>query len=710
MDTTAAYFVLGLENDDPTYRRAAIIGQNGQLIVQYHDGTAYRTPANLITPTVANTWYVLTLTVDDSRALMVDVYQENDPSKHSTYTVPVGGQGKRWLFHAWTYSGTLYLDDYQEFHSGIVYTPDDRMSFTYDALDRLTSAYPLTGTLDGYTAAYTYTAIGNLQNKNEPTGALAYTYGNSGASGCVAGTLSTKPHAVTQAGSNSYAYDCNGNMTTRIEAGVTYSQTFDIENRLTVVTNTTTGEVTRFVYDGDGARVLQLKPDGSKTAYINALMEVAIPASAPSSTYAVTKFSDSNDGACNSDCSLREAVIAANANANPDTIVLAAGTYTLTRTGEDSTASNGDLDITNPLTLTGAGANLTIIAGGSGFTDRIFHVFTGTVQINHLTIRNGNRLTLGGGGVRVEYGRLTLGNSVVMSNTAATDGGGILLLNSAVLTLTNSAVFSNTASDDGGGLSNSYTTLTLVNSAVYSNTALDNGGGVFHEGGVTTISNTTLSGNQARYDGGGLAVYSGGTATLMNATVFSNTADSDSNGTGNGGGLNRTSGTVTAKNTAFAGNVDTGGQAPDCSGALTSQGYNHLQSTTGCTFTPTTGDQTGAGAQLNLLANNGGATLSHLPQSGSPVIDGGSACAAADQRGYGRSGVCDKGAVEYNGLASSPGPTQTVTKTYYYAGAQLVAMREITSTASTLYFLHSDHLGSTSLTTDANGAVLARQS
>lgn len=66
---------------------------------------------------------------------------------------------------------------------------------------------------------------------------------------------------------------------------------------------------------------------------------------------------------------------------------------------------------------------------------------------------------------------------------------------------------------------------------------------------------------------------------------------------------------------------------------------------------------------------------------------------------------CDKGAAEYNGLA----PTTVVTKTYYFAGAQLVAMREITSTGSTLYFMHQDHLGSSSLTTNSSGAVVARQ-
>jgi len=46
----------------------------------------------------------------------------------------------------------------------------------------------------------------------------------------------------------------NGNMLARIEMSgtqvITYVQEWTVENRLAVVTNTVTGAVTRFVYDG----------------------------------------------------------------------------------------------------------------------------------------------------------------------------------------------------------------------------------------------------------------------------------------------------------------------------------------------------------------------------------------------------------------------------------------------------------------------------
>ena len=60
--------------------------------------------------------------------------------------------------------------------------------------------------------------------------------------------------------------------------------------------------------------------------------------------------------------------------------------------------------------------------------------------------------------------------------------------------------------------------------------------------------------------------------------------------------------------------------------------------------------------------------------------------------------------------APSTPPTNHQWKVYYYAGGKPIAMRELTaSDGNTLYYLHSDHLGSTSLTTSSAGAVVARQ-
>ena len=75
------------------------------------------------------------------------------------------------------------------------------------------------------------------------------------------------PHAVTsvnpETGSpDTYSYDANGNMTCRIENGVTYSQTYNAENRISSIAKRTgdcaTGTILEswsFAYDGDGTRV-----------------------------------------------------------------------------------------------------------------------------------------------------------------------------------------------------------------------------------------------------------------------------------------------------------------------------------------------------------------------------------------------------------------------------------------------------------------------
>src|SRR6476646_5626626 len=102
-----------------------------------------------------------------------------------------------------------------------------------------------------------------------------------------------------------------------------------------------------------------------------ALLCLAAAAPTSAATFTVTKTADTNDGACNADCSLREAIIAANATAGLDVITVPAGTYTLTRSGVDNNAANGDLDVTDPLTINGAGQGSTIIQAGSSSSTAI---------------------------------------------------------------------------------------------------------------------------------------------------------------------------------------------------------------------------------------------------------------------------------------------------------------------------------------------------
>lgn len=386
------------------------------------------------------------------------------------------------------------------------------------------------------------------------------------------------------------------------------------------------------------------------------------------------------------DCSLRGAVRLANTTPGADTITVPAGTYTLTIPGRgEDAALKGDLDITESVTITGAGAATTIIQGGTSLAtsvDRVFEVRNAGVvaTISGLAIRNGDAADagdLGGGGIQVIAGAtLNLTNASVSSNQARlanNDGGGIRGAVGTTVTLENVIVSGNTAADVGGGiLSNSTATLTNVtitgnsttasvgrgggglfvatgtitvtNATVADNTAAgvgtfaDQGGGIFNNG-TLTLTNVTVSGNRnVDGDGGGIGNF-GGTLTLQNVTVANNTAD----GAGNGGGVARSGGafssggTLNVGNSIIALNVDIGGQAPDCSGTLTSQGDNLIQSVTGCIITgTTTGNLTGQDPLLGPLADNGGSTRTRALLAGSPAIDAVTkACPppATDQRG-----------------------------------------------------------------------------
>ena len=100
------------------------------------------------------------------------------------------------------------------------------------------------------------------------------------------------------------------------------------------------------------------------------------------------------------------------------------------------------------------------------------------------------------------------------------------------------------------------------------------------------------------------------------------------------------------------------GQASDCSGVLTSQGYNLIQTTAGCTIAgSTSGNKTGVDPLLTPLGDNGGPTFMHALRSHSPALDKGSsakpgsgipACEAKDQRGVNRPQAkrCDMGVYE----------------------------------------------------------------
>src|SRR5436305_5025791 len=98
---------------------------------------------------------------------------------------------------------------------------------------------------------------------------------------------------------------------------------------------------------------------------------------ARASTFTVTKTADTADGNCDSDCSLREAIMAANTSPGADTIVVPAGDYRLSITGAgEDVGATGDLDVNDDTTIAGAGARTTAVhAPPDGQMNPVHRVF-----------------------------------------------------------------------------------------------------------------------------------------------------------------------------------------------------------------------------------------------------------------------------------------------------------------------------------------------
>jgi hypothetical protein len=57
---------------------------SGKLLVQYTDGDG-REPADLLSSVQANTWYTLTILLDDVRGFTAEVVQTNNPAVRGSY-------------------------------------------------------------------------------------------------------------------------------------------------------------------------------------------------------------------------------------------------------------------------------------------------------------------------------------------------------------------------------------------------------------------------------------------------------------------------------------------------------------------------------------------------------------------------------------------------------------------------------------------------
>ncbi len=351
------------------------------------------------------------------------------------------------------------------------------------------------------------------------------------------------------------------------------------------------------------------------------VLAVAAPSSSGAATITVDATADDADLPPNGNCTLREAILAANQNSavdgcvagdpapTVDLVVVPPGTYVLSIGPRgDGLGEHGDLDLIDDIEVRGAGADQTLIDADG--IDRVFDV---------------------AGGVVATIGDLELAGG----DAASGDGGGVE--NDGDLLLEGVALVGNQSQGPGAGVRNNGTL--FVRASTFSGNSTDDHGGGIDNHGTATLENSTFSGNDGGNQGGGLYNLSARSMSVVHCTVVGNTA-------GSGDALHN-AGSLTAANSLLVGS---------CSGSVDVSGGGNLEGP---------GDTCGLGGSdlvavadvmLSPLLDNGGPTRTHALQAGSAAIDFAAPgeCLATDQRGVARpqdgdgdgSADCDSGAFE----------------------------------------------------------------
>ncbi len=191
----------------------------------------------------------------------------------------------------------------------------------------------------------------------------------------------------------------------------------------------------------------------------------------------------------------------------------------------------------------------TIIDGDENASVVIFISGEGSASLlNGFTVRNGQAVGHGGGGIYCNDTRPTLQNLIVEDNTGD-HGGGILCWNASPI-IENVIVRSNTATGYGGGICFSEdSSPDLIDVEIHDNRSENTGGGIAcYSRGIPEHENVYIHDNSARSTGGGMYILA--SADLTSVTISANEAGS------HGGGI-FASGDITLLDVVIDANVAT---------------------------------------------------------------------------------------------------------------------------------------------------------
>jgi len=340
----------------------------------------------------------------------------------------------------------------------------------------------------------------------------------------------------------------------------------------------------------------------------------AVPINA--ATIVVDSAADAAPAVNDGNCTLREAIEAANSNTAVDACSAGNGADTIEfapamLSGSMTSITLSD-DLSNPanpvsesLSINGPGRALLSIDGNN--LHMLFFLNSPgdnqTFYFNDMTLSSGLAAIdisgiRSGGALYIERGETVLINQVLFEQNKADNGGGAIYMRNSsgslpiTLSISRSVFNNNTTNGSRGGgaiRGGTSSSVSIEDSSFYKNTATHSngyGGAIFmissssDRPAVLNISRTTLTKNAAGNDGGAIAILGfDASANIAHATIVGNIADSDENGTGSGGGISAPyNDALTLFNTIVANNQDRSPGNPKfedvLTTGLTSNGFN----------------------------------------------------------------------------------------------------------------------------------------
>lgn len=343
-------------------------------------------------------------------------------------------------------------------------------------------------------------------------------------------------------------------------------------------------------------------------------------------TLIVTKLADTNDGVCDSDCSLREAVTAAYSET---TIRFASNVRGTLMIGNELVVYDRDVSIVGP-----SSKSTDLVISGNQY-NRLFRT-GGSVTVTPSTFTSSGQSRL----AVFRLSNLTLANSALAIQAT----GNIII---------EGVTFKDNANVGPGGASAIYTSgiAVISNSLFVKNDGGRGCGGAITNAGQLTVLNTTFVDNKA-FTGG--AICNGGTAEVTNGTFSGNSLQVTSDEAGKASIAN--AGKIGIQNTI----LESDANLPACQGAILDKGSNLQFPNQDCGATIAVGDP-----KLSPLQDNGGATWTMALLPGSAAIGKVSIdkCPSNDQRGLmlklsSAKAMCDIGAFQINAASATSLPAR----------------------------------------------------